>query len=296
MDDALVDALRGEGPIAPSEDGAAHGRRIGAVVQAHERVGSTMDVAAAWAAAGAPDGAVVIADAQTAGRGRHGRSWLAPPGTAVTLSIVLRPTVPAARVPQAPMAVALGAVEAAAAFVGAGPTGPSASDDGVARLGLKWPNDLVAGDAKLAGMLAETIWGADGGPVVIVGLGLNVAQTAGELPPGATSLRRLRPDGAAPIDRAALTTALLTAADRHYADLLAGADLVPRWAARLTTIGRVVTVRDAVAGAVVVEGVATAVTDDGALVVASAGGGAVTVRAGDVTLRGERGIAAGTGA
>ncbi|MEO8085148.1 MAG: biotin--[acetyl-CoA-carboxylase] ligase [Ardenticatenales bacterium] len=274
---------------------ACAGGRIGVAVRWHERVGSTMDAAAAWAAAGAPDGAVVVADEQTAGRGRHGRAWLAPPGSALMLSIVLRPVTAPGRVHQAVMAVALGAVEAVERIVRDGLVEAGVRSADAAVVGLKWPNDLVVvqhvgddeqtADAKLAGLLAETVWGADGRPVVIVGLGLNVHQPAGDLPGGATSLRLLRPAGAAPIDRTALATTLLAAADRHYADLLAGIDLVPRWAARVTTIGRTVTVREAVTGDVVVDGVAERVADDGALVVRAAGGGAVTVRAGDVTLR-----------
>lgn len=274
---------------------ACAGGRIGATVRWHERVGSTMDAAAAWAAAGAPDGAVVVADEQTAGRGRHGRAWLAPPGSALMLSIVLRPVTAPERVHQAVMAVALGAMEAVERIVREGLVEAGVRPDDAAVVGLKWPNDLVAphlvgdeeiaADAKLAGLLAETVWGADGRPVVIVGLGLNVGQPAGDLPDGATSLRLLRPAGAAPIDRTDLGATLLAAADRHYADLLAGVDLVPRWAARVTTIGRAVTVRDAVTGDVVVDGVAERVADDGALVVRAAGGDMVTVRAGDVTLR-----------
>lgn len=235
-----------------------------------------MDLAAAWAAAGAPDGAVVLADVQSSGRGRHGRAWLAPPGTALLLSVVLRHDGPADRIGQLPMAVALGALEAVARRLGPG-----------AAAALKWPNDLVVGDAKLAGLLAEAAWPGGGGPAaivgptVVVGLGLNVATPAAALPPGATSLAQ---SGATDLDRSALAADLLAAADRHLADLAAGADLVPRWSARLATLGRTVTVRDAATGAVVATGRAEAVAGDGALVVAAADGRRVVVRAGDVTL------------
>ena len=157
---------------------ALRGARLGTHVVACPSVASTMDAAAALAAAGTPDGAVVLADVQTAGRGRHGRAWLAPPGTALMLSIVLRPPVPPDRLPQALMAVALGALEAIAGRLPAD-----------APLGLKWPNDIVVGDRKIAGLLAETTWRGSDRPVVIVGLGLNVSQARAALPDGAVSLR-----------------------------------------------------------------------------------------------------------
>ena len=229
-----------------------------------------MDAATAWAAAGAPDGAVVLADAQAAGRGRHGRPWLAPPGAALLLSVVLRHAGPTERLGQLPMALALGALEAVARRLAPG-----------APAGLKWPNDVVVGDDKLAGLLAETVWPGAGDPIVVVGLGLNVATTAAALPPGATSLAR---SGATDLDRSSLAADVLAAADRQLADLDAGADLVPRWAARLATLGRAVTVRDAASGVVVAAGRAVSVAPDGALVVAGADGATVAVRAGDVTL------------
>ena len=251
---------------------ALRGARLGTHVVACPSVASTMDAAAALAAAGTPDGAVVLADVQTAGRGRHGRAWLAPPGTALMLSIVLRPPVPPDRLPQALMAVALGALEAIAGRLPAD-----------APLGLKWPNDIVVGDRKIAGLLAETTWRGSDRPVVIVGLGLNVSQARAALPDGAVSLRLA---GARDLARTALAIDVLRAADRHYADVLAGVDLVPRWSARLSTLGRSVMVRDAVSGAVVAEGQATGVGADGALEVTGADGGVVAVRAGDVTLAG----------
>jgi len=120
------------------------------------------------ARSGAPEGVVVVADYQTAGRGRQGRSWDAPAGTALLASILLRPdskALPPGRRWLAPASVALAAVAACAQ---AGATAV-----------LKWPNDILLGDRKLAGVLAE----ADAGAVV-VGIGVNVAGG----PPGAASL------------------------------------------------------------------------------------------------------------
>lgn len=120
-------------------------------------MGSTNDVALDHARRGAPEGLVVVADVQRSGRGRRGRSWLAPAGSSLLVSVLLRPELPPERLHLGVAAVALAAADACAAVAGVRP-------------GLKWPNDLVVGDAKLGGVLAEVEAGA-----VVVGLGLNVA-------------------------------------------------------------------------------------------------------------------------
>lgn len=129
---------------------------------------STNDLALAWARDGAPHGAVVTADAQTAGRGRHGRTWASPPGLHIYASLVLR--LPRAT-PPAPLtlAVGIGLCDAIRA-------------EGVAAAGLKWPNDVlvpgVSHPRKLAGVLCEAT-----GEAVIVGIGVNVNGGAADLPP-----------------------------------------------------------------------------------------------------------------
>src|ERR1700731_1016213 len=106
-------------------------------------VASTNAVAMEMARAGAPEGLVVVADHQTAGRGRLGRSWESPPGASLLASILLRPVLPPARLALCAGAVALAAADACAALTGVEPR-------------LKWPNDLVVGGRKLAGILAES--------------------------------------------------------------------------------------------------------------------------------------------
>lgn len=134
-------------------------------------VDSTNRVALDLARAGAPEGLVVVARHQSAGRGRHGRSWEAPPGSSLLASVLLRPgpALPPDRLHLAVAVVALAARDACSSVAGFRP-------------GLKWPNDLVVGDAKLAGVLAEIAVDA-----VVVGLGLNVSASAG-WPPGAVSV------------------------------------------------------------------------------------------------------------
>jgi BirA family transcriptional regulator, biotin operon repressor / biotin---[acetyl-CoA-carboxylase] ligase len=243
-------------------------RRLGRRLEVWADVTSTMDRLAELAAAGAPDGTVVIADRQTAGRGRFQRPWLAPAGTALLMSVLFRPELPPARVAQVPMALALGLLDGLAACAGC-----------ALPIGLKWPNDLVWRDLKLAGLLAEAMWGADGVAEVRVGLGLNVHQAPDALPPGAASLAMVldRVPGRAP-----LATAILNATEGHYAQLLATGDLVPAWAARLVTLGQLVTAWSAEEP---VHGLATGVTADGGLVIQRAEGSEVVVHAGDVTLR-----------
>lgn len=212
---------------------------------------STNDEVASRVRAGATDGVVVVAEHQTAGRGRRGRRWKAPPGTSLLVSVLLRPHRPHL----AAIAVGLSAVDACREVAGL-------------EAGLKWPNDLVVeGRGKLAGILADEL-GPDG---VIVGLGLNVDWGDRPLPPGATSLADLgMPPGA---DRSHLLVELLVALEsRCRQDPLA---LLDDYRLACSTIGRSVVVN--LPGGETVEGTATGVDDDGRLLV-----GGRAVAAGDV--------------
>ncbi len=154
------------------------------VLRIYERVGSTNTIARRLADAGAPAGSIVIANEQTAGRGRAGRPWHARPGTALLLSIVLRPQAPigAGDAPGTiPLRVGLAVARAVDRIAGTS-------------LRVKWPNDLqVEGEGKIAGILCEASLGARNGGYIVAGIGLNVNQRAAEIPPGiaqpATSLR-----------------------------------------------------------------------------------------------------------
>jgi BirA family biotin operon repressor/biotin-[acetyl-CoA-carboxylase] ligase len=139
---------------------------------------STNDRARELALAGAPAGTTVIAEEQTAGRGRQGRSWVTPRGRGLTLSVLIRPSEPESRAARlAPLASALAVCEAAEALA-------------PIECRIKWPNDVLVGDRKLAGILVEA---RPGDGWVVVGIGLNVDTPEGELPPDlvgrATSLR-----------------------------------------------------------------------------------------------------------
>lgn len=234
--------------------------------------GSTNADAMVLARQGAPEGIVLVADHQTAGRGRAGRTWTAPPGAGLLLSILLRP--PAAVVDLTTMAVAVAAAAAVESVAGFAPH-------------LKWPNDLVwpgdgsAPDRKLAGILAEADWPPAGDGVVVVGIGINVAwpdDLPVELAEIAVAINHITD---VPVDREALLIELLLELGPRYTALLAGdrAELLDEWRDRSATLGHRVRVEH---GRGEVEGTAVDITDDGHLVVETAGGQRRTFTVGDV--------------
>jgi BirA family biotin operon repressor/biotin-[acetyl-CoA-carboxylase] ligase len=195
---------------------------------------------------GAPAGVVVVADHQTAGRGRRGRTWEAAPGGALLVSLLLRPEARVAPVDRRWL------VTAAVALAAADACRPR-------RVTIKWPNDLLLGDRKVAGILAQ----ADAGAVV-VGIGINVSWA----PPGAACL-------GAGVDRERLLAALLVNLEGWYGRW---DDVDLAYRRRCTTLGR--PVRAELAGRTV-EGRAEALAADGALLVATPAG-PVAVAAADV--------------
>lgn len=172
------------------------------VLEIHARTGSTNDVARALAEAGAPEGAVVLAEEQTAGRGRGGRAWHAPPGTALLLSILLRPRIPDGGI-EAPGGITL-RIGLAVATALERVTGTT--------VGIKWPNDLILpGLGKVGGILCEGAIGG-GNSFLVAGIGINVAQRAADFPrelqSTATSISIAT---GAPVSRAALAGAIIPA-------------------------------------------------------------------------------------
>jgi BirA family biotin operon repressor/biotin-[acetyl-CoA-carboxylase] ligase len=189
------------------------------------------------AAEGAPEGVVAVADEQTAGRGRLGRTWVAPAGSALLVSVLLRPALTAERTHLVTLAAGLAALDAI---------------DELAPVpaGLKWPNDVVVGDRKLAGILAE----ADGAGAVVVGMGVNVQPAA--LPADLVDIAT-----AVAVDRAQLLVAWLRAYDARLGAL---ERVVADAGARSATLGRRVRVELA---RETFEGTATELTAEGFLVV-----------------------------
>lgn len=219
---------------------------------------STNAEALRLAAAGEPGGTVVVADAQTAGRGRLGRSWWAEPGRSLLCSWLVRPELPAERWPALTLVAGLAAARALTASAGLD-------------VRLKWPNDLLVGGRKLGGLLAE----ADGRGALVVGLGVNVRQEAfpEEIAGIATSVAA---SGGRPVERAWVLAATLSG---FGARMLEPEKALGEYRALSETLGKPVRVERT--GAEPLEGIAVDLTDGGALVVESHGE-RVAVSAGDV--------------
>jgi BirA family biotin operon repressor/biotin-[acetyl-CoA-carboxylase] ligase len=243
-------------------------------IEAVEQTGSTNADLAAGARAGTwPDGSVLLAELQVAGRGRLGRDWSAPPGLALTFSVLLDPEVPPARWGWLPLLAGVALVDAVTAT-------------SAVRAVLKWPNDLLAPDGrKLAGILSERVDTASG-PRAVVGFGLNVNQTAADLPVDtATSLRVASGE---PLSREAVLVAVLDRlASRLRAWVDAGGEpdggpdpLRSAYRARCGTLGS--DVRVLLPGEEELRGTARDVDADGRLVVQAPDGTRVAVAAGDV--------------
>jgi BirA family transcriptional regulator, biotin operon repressor / biotin---[acetyl-CoA-carboxylase] ligase len=229
--------------------------------------GSTNSDVLALARDGAPAGLVLAAEAQTAGRGRQDRSWRADPGAALTFSLLVRPrTVSQGVMGWLPLLAGVATAEAVRAVAGAQVT-------------LKWPNDVLLGEGKLAGILAE-----QSGDVVVVGIGLNVRGSADSLPVAtATSLEQ---HGAA-TDRAELLVAILRRFETWYlrwsstdAGDAQACGLRPAYLYLCRTVGQRVQV--ALPGGRSLAGVAVDVDATGRLIVKPDSGEPVPVSAGDV--------------
>jgi BirA family biotin operon repressor/biotin-[acetyl-CoA-carboxylase] ligase len=226
---------------------------------------STMLRAAELADQGAGEGATVLAEHQSAGRGRLGRSWVAPPGSSLMLSVVLRPALAPARAWLVVAAAGVALAEAAGALVGG------------AQVALKWPNDLLVDGRKAAGLLAEARGGA-----VLLGMGVNVSQTAEDFP---AELRErvisLSLAAGRPVERSALLAGWGHAFAARYVSLATdAAGVLDAWRARLATLGSQVRVERV--GAEPVSGRAVDVGPGGELLVRQADGTEVLVAAGDV--------------
>ena len=204
-------------------------------------VGSTNDVVRGWLAKGIPEVCVAVADAQTAGRGREGRSWTAPTGAALLLSLGFRPTWLRPEHLWRLAAATSVAMAEAAEEIAALPSGTVA---------LKWPNDLVVetadGVRKLAGVLGETDGLGTDDPRAVIGIGVNgdwaPAAFPAELTGSMTSLRQL---AARAIDHEALLAAFLARMDVGIGDLRDGRFDAPGWSDRQVTTDRDVDLVDA---------------------------------------------------
>lgn len=238
-----------------------------------DSIDSTNTRAKELAKQGAPAGTVLIADFQTGGRGRMGRSFHSPAGTGVYMSVILRPCCRPDALMHLTCAVAVAACDAVESSTGLRP-------------GIKWTNDLVHGKQKLGGILTE-LGLTPGGMVdyAIVGIGLNCGQHAGDFPEDirgiAASLAMVTQ---AAVDRSRVAAALITALHRMDACLLTGRETVlAQYRRDCITLGRDISL---LRGEEITHGTALDIDDTGALIVGFDSGEVQAVNSGEVSVRG----------
>lgn len=248
-----------------------HLKRIARKIFCVRETDSTNQSAFRLAEEGIEEGTVVIAESQTAGKGRLGRRWESPPGVNLYCSVILRPPLSPVKAPQLTFLSAVAVSRAVEAVTRLKPL-------------IKWPNDILVNGFKVAGLLNELSAEMDTVHCIILGIGVNVNMSREQFP---DDLRHpassLFLEGGAPIDRPAFTRALLAALDDLYDHYLrfGFAPVKDEWISRCNVLGRRVRVSF---GKEVLEGEALGIDDDGALLVDRGGNSPDRVLAGDVTL------------
>lgn len=243
-------------------------RWLGRVLHVHEVLPSTNESAFLLAQQGAPHGTVVLAEQQTAGRGRRGRSWVSPPGLNLYFSAVLRPELPPTRAPELTLVAAVALAE-------------SLREAG-APAAIKWPNDVQLEGRKVAGILTELSASSEHVHFIVLGMGVNVNAGPEHFPPElaalATSLAQAL---GRPVPRAAFAAALWERLEAWLERHQAGGfePVLARWRQLSSTLGQPVRVRTDRQELV---GVAEGVDASGALLLRTAGGTLERVLAGDV--------------
>ncbi len=233
----------------------------------HERTGSTNDIAKQLADAGELEGTVVIADEQLEGRGRFGRHWVAPAGSSLLFSVILRPRMAPSQVSRVTMALGLGACHGIETETGLAPR-------------LKWPNDLLLNGKKCAGILSEANTTGGATDYLVCGLGLNVNFSAatGGIPKNATTIAD---ELGRFVDRERLLCAILAAFEAYYVRLERGESLRQEWAQRLATLNKAIRAQTPWGEET---GIAEDVDDDGALLLRRSDRALVRLVSADVTL------------
>ncbi len=274
------------GELRPAElESRLSTSRIGRTVLHLERTDSTNREAARWAGRSedaAPEGALVVADEQTAGRGRLGRAWYGNPGDTLMLSLVLRPPLPATDVGLITFVTGIAAAETVARWFGEAP------------VELKWPNDVLLLGRKVAGILLESRIEGAMAEYVIAGIGINVRGSRAQMPEEFRALAAVMaeelsgaPENSGP-ERGELTplsvaVEFLEAFERVYDEFLAGGfeAVLPRWERFFRMESRPVTVTGQRG---VTSGVVAGMSPEGALLVDTGGGVVAKVHSGDVAF------------
>jgi len=244
---------------------------VGRDIRVFEETTSTNDVIEKLAHDGVKEGVVVFAESQTKGRGRLGRQWISPVRKGLWFSVLLRPELRPQEATQLTVASATALARAIKAATGLSPE-------------IKWPNDLLIGGKKVAGILTEMSAELDRVKQIILGIGVDVNLTVAEFPPElrkrATSLRI---ESGKPVSRPELAAQILAELDRDYARICDGKfeSVADEWEESCATIGREVTIQ---IGGRRVRGTAEALGEDGALLLRTEHGHLERISGGDVTL------------
>jgi BirA family biotin operon repressor/biotin-[acetyl-CoA-carboxylase] ligase len=240
---------------------------VGRRLEYRSALGSTQDLARRVAQAGAPEGTVVLAGRQTAGRGRLGRSFESPTG-GLYLTVVLRPALD--HMLRLPIIAALAVARALERVAGL-------------RTALKWPNDVLVGGRKVCGILVESDLTAEAVNYVLLGIGVNVNADMSVYPEIADIATSAAAEAGRQVSREALAAAVLNELEELYLAGQAGQRVQDEWRTRLETLGRQVRVT---CGQITEAGLAEDVDADGSLILLRSDGSRVVIAAGDVTLRG----------
>jgi BirA family biotin operon repressor/biotin-[acetyl-CoA-carboxylase] ligase len=249
----------------------ATGQVIGNVIRVLPQTTSTNDEASRAALEDHPEGLVIFAESQSAGRGRMGRRWSSPAGRGLWFSVLLRPSLAPSECTQLTAASANALVRAIQSTTGITPE-------------IKWPNDLLIKGKKIAGILTEMSAELEHVRSVVLGIGIDVNQTASEFPADirniATSLKLATGKS---VSRADLAEVVLHELDREYARILAGdfAGVAEEWAGYCTTLGKLATID---MGTRRVRGRAEALDENGALLLRTEHGRIERIIGGEVTL------------
>lgn len=239
---------------------------IGQRILYYPSIPSTMDIARKMVTEGIGEGTVVVAGEQTEGKGRLGRRWLSPPGTSLSLSIILRPTV--TLLPQLNMVASLAVVQSVERIAAINPV-------------IKWPNDVLISGKKVSGILIESIFEGNDLEAAIIGIGINVKLDPSSFPEIAAIATSLSIESGGEISRRKMLYLLLEEFEKVYQGLRRGEPIYERWLARLETLGKLIQVRW---GDAIEEGYVDSINTDGSLVLKRRDGSLITVVAGDVTL------------
>jgi BirA family biotin operon repressor/biotin-[acetyl-CoA-carboxylase] ligase len=248
-------------------------RVIGRDIQVFSETTSTNDLADKLGRDGVPEGVVVFAESQTRGRGRLGRTWFSPPGKGLWFSVLLRPDMR----PQAATQMTVAAATSTARAIRA-QAGISAE--------IKWPNDVLVGGKKMAGILTEMSAELDRVKYMVIGIGLDVNLSREELPADLRSVATsLEIETGRSWRRADVAAAILTELDRDYGRIHAGrfSEVAEEWERHCSTLGQQVAIS---IGGRIVHGRAESLDDDGALLLRTEHGHLERIVGGDVTITG----------